>query len=273
MQSQSHMNKSRPFTRCRLCGDDNYLLKSHLLPASIYRILRSDVSGQEDTIVVTNDIALPTSRQMENYLLCKTCEDRINKNGERWMMKYCYRGGSEFLFRDILNSAKPLLQGDKLRIYDAKNISSIDVGQIVYFAASVFWRAAVSFWPIGKKRLKPIDLGPECEERLRQFLLSSGPFPNDATLAVFVSPQPQPLLVAYPPFGGRKDTWHDYRFVIPGVYFLLSVGKRISDFAKNICIVRSSEQFIIMAESIDQKVFDDTFALYKRQYDRRILRD
>lgn len=153
---------------CRLCGQNAELQDSHLLPKAFYKLAWAAGGRNPNPIVVTPKVALKTSRQVSDYLLCRDCEERFNKGGEKWIVENCWRGETDFPLNAALKAATPIA-GSKpdLMIYFGASIPAIDLERIVYFAASVFWRAAVNDW--GENPIK-LDLGPY-EDSLRRFLL------------------------------------------------------------------------------------------------------
>ena len=81
-----------PWTRratCRLCGQPAKLIHSHLLSKALYRLIREPTLRNPNPFLVTRGGAVQTSTQLEQHLLCTVCEDRFNKNGESWVLKYC----------------------------------------------------------------------------------------------------------------------------------------------------------------------------------------
>src|ERR1700674_691530 len=68
---------------CKLCLNEDDLVMTHLIPAAVFKSLRSE--GQDATSV-TATRRLQISRQFQAPLLCATCEDRLNKGGETWVL-------------------------------------------------------------------------------------------------------------------------------------------------------------------------------------------
>ncbi len=91
---------------CRLCRP---LVKSHLLPAALYRYVRVSDRKNANPILVTSKIHRTTSAQIQQILLCEHCEDRFNKRGERWVLRNCFRGAGRFLLHARLASCKARL--------------------------------------------------------------------------------------------------------------------------------------------------------------------
>jgi hypothetical protein len=215
------MNTNSP---CALCGNQAVLIDSHLLPKAIYRLIRDTEVANPNPVLVTEGKDTQTSRQIKRYLLCSVCEDLFNKNGEGWTLKHCYRGPGKFLLRDILRTTTPIksdIRGDL--IYTA-GLQAFDRAKIQYFAASVFWRASISDWPIPPHLIPKITLGT-LQAELRNFLLGIADFPASCSLLLFVAGDPIPPLAAHPPQCGDSRGLLECRFAIPGMRFSLLPGR------------------------------------------------
>ena len=211
--------------RCRLCEEHRPLQDSHLLPASLYGIIREH-SGVP--VVIQDGNAVQTSRQMSAALLCADCEQVLNRNGESWVLRNCYRGNGAFplaaLLREELTHGAVLTQGP----YWLPSTTAVALNQLIHFAASVFWRAAVRSWVLLRcgtpVRLR---LGPY-EERLRRYLLG-GLCPEGACFFVVLNSNTTDDNAAlYPPQAtDRGDTYRRYQFLIPGLFFQVVLGSMI----------------------------------------------
>ena len=68
---------------CGLCLEDKCLLDGHLLPAALYKPLRTPKSTRSpDPVMVTKQKSVITSHQVKTPFLCAGCEHRLNENGE-----------------------------------------------------------------------------------------------------------------------------------------------------------------------------------------------
>lgn len=229
--------KSRPpQTRCRLCFvEDVALQDSHLLPAGLYRRVRG---GPNHPVLVTRTFSSSTSRQVRAHLLCSTCEQRFNSCGENWTIRNCWQREGSFPLQEGLAGATPFAEGAGTRVYLASHLPHLRVPDFVYFAASVFWRAAVHKWDVGVGT--PIPLG-RYEEPLRRFLVEDGAsFPKSMSLIMMVTASSDALacqMMSVPWLAGRSPV-HKYTFDIPGVSFWLFVGQRIPPEIQRTCVGR-----------------------------------
>jgi len=241
---------------CRLCKKLKQRRNSHLLPAALYKLMRDPDDSNPNPVLVTKAAALQTSWQVTVQLLCSECEAQFNKNGERWVLRHCYRGKGRFLLRKILENATPIWPKKEILVFPGKSIPQIEVGQLVYFATSVFWRASVYPWKVRNETIH-IELGTRYEEEFRQYLIGAADFPGNAVMWVSVSPSSEPLGAFALPYGGREGVLHHYRLVIPGVLFDLFLGNKVAPFMRRLCTFRSPEGFIYLTDQVDLRVLKD----------------
>jgi hypothetical protein len=96
----------------------------------------------------------------------------------------------------------------------------MDIGKIAYFAASVFWRASVSDWPIQGRVVPKISLGA-LQAEFADYLLGRPQFPTSCNLLVYVAGDATPPLAMHPPQCGNSKSLEECRFSIPGIRFSL----------------------------------------------------
>jgi hypothetical protein len=249
--------------QCALCLTKAAELQdSHYLPAGVYRVLRDETSpdGNPNPILLGQESAVQTSKQITDYLLCRECEQRLNRNGESYFLQICWRRNG-FRLHAILDSATPAFVTDRFRIYAAAKIPEINVEAISYFAASVFWRASVHHW----KRYEDaqIDLGPY-EEQLRKYLMGDADFPNDCTLWVSVSDKITPFTgSSFVPYGGRINGQWQYTLFALGIGFQLFIGKGITKEHRELCFVRGKGNPIIRTDLQEQAILNGVLENYK----------
>src|SRR5438094_7007040 len=131
------------FTSCGLCLEPKELRDSHLLPRKVYELSREPTAGTNpNPVVVTKSWARTSSKQVSSLFLCKDCEQRFSDNGERYILAQCARPNGQFKIRELLQSASPLFDTPKFKLYDVQPLLESKVDQYLYFAASVFWRAS-----------------------------------------------------------------------------------------------------------------------------------
>ncbi len=74
-------------------------------------------------------------------------------------------------------------------------------------------------------------------EPIRRCLRAEEPFPTDLTLTLGVLPKPVKMIGFEYPHEGGADGWHRFELYIPGIKFVLNVGKGISQNIRNACFM------------------------------------
>ena len=202
------------------------LRNSHLLPAAVWRRTRESANPVDpNPIVVAGGNAFSTSRQVQAHLLCDECEQRLSRKGESLVLSQCAAPGGAFPLRESLERTKPTFEDNELRVYDASGVLGTSVGDYLYFAASVFWRAAVHSWSFGKHRIEKLELGSRYIEEFRLYLCDQASFPAQARLFLHLSSEPKPEMSAVFPCSARPEGARRHKFYIPGMLFMLFLGK------------------------------------------------
>ncbi len=155
------------------------------------------------------------------------------------------------MLRDFVLTARLLDDGVMGKFYSAKSNPNIGIEALTFFAASVFWRAAVHNWQYLKSApVYRIFLGPY-EEQLRRYLLGDQRFPKAAALWVWVSRYENPNRVVTPPVSTRAWNCHLHAFDIPGIRFTLILGRAIPEYVRQVCIRNGQDQPILLTSASD----------------------
>jgi len=241
---------------CKLCLQHTSLKKSHFLPAGVYKRLRDKNEKNPNPWMLSKKTAVQTSRQKTSYLLCSDCEQRFSKNGEHWVLAHCLQEDGSFPLASILASRVPDIfspEKSPTKIYYASNIPEINISELAYFAASIFWRGAV--YPWNDDGSVPVKLGPFTEQ-FRKYLLSLKAFPEDCSLTVVVREGKEINRLTFAPISEREGNFHIHRFPVPGLAFSLAVGKNTPASYREACFVRGFRNPIIVTTFIEPLLED-----------------
>lgn len=253
-----------PIGQCPLCRNHASLQSSHFLPRGLYKLLRDPTDPKH--VVLGRTRTERTTKQVKAFLLCRACEDRFDKFGEGWVLSHGVRPNGEFRLQTLLKDscAGTRLVDDSV-MFRASSVPGLRIDRLVYFAASIYWRAAVFDWSDQFDGCTPLDYGPYTEA-MRLFLLERAAFPYNGVLYIAVSTQDRPLTAMSTPFGGRSTdgSFFAYHLHIPGIRFILLLGQRIPHGLRNLCSVNSPDRPIFLSPLIDEKVQDDTLAVMQR---------
>lgn len=243
--------RKRPTDDCRLCGDTRPLCDGHLIPAGVLRLIRAPELANPEPLHLRDDQHYTTSRPQKDYLLCERCETRFKDRGEDWVIDRCARSASEFKIRDALLRTKPVFKdANDLSIYEGAAIPGLDVKQLVYFAASIFWRAAAHKWR-RSSGIVHIELGPYMEH-FRLFLLDEDPFPAGISLILRVWTRDWMPRVGNPETMSTDVNAKVHAFSIPGLNFILIAGKHL-DHSRQYSLAPSPQGFIGMSPRQDME--------------------
>jgi hypothetical protein len=235
-----------PQGACKLCLKVKPLLRSHLLPAAMYKYILDPKKKNDNPVVVGRKITATTSKQVVEYLLCASCEDLFNRNGERWMLKQVWNGRS-FPLLDRLNLAHPHHVFPDVIDFSGLAVG-IDTDSLGYFALSVLWRAAVRIWntPFGGKTTL-LELGV-FEEPIRKFLLGESPFPDEIVVMVHVCTDRASHGSFYMPSRVQANPIPSFGFQTLGILFRIFVGNTIPENIRAFCCVKSEKKLIFQRD-------------------------
>ena len=245
-----------PIGKCKLCLREGVeLQKSHFLPAGGYKLIQS--FDGSPPVVTKDGIAIQTNEQITAHILCSECEERFNKNGEDWVMRYCKRHHEGFRLIELIAGASPMTPpGAPMRAYSTRAIPEIDMNKLVYFGASVLWRGSVHNW----KMLNRDVVSPKImyEEAFRKYLLGVGEFSRAVTVWVHLIENEELQHLVIPPYGRMSsDYYWKYWFVFLGIHYMFALGHLIPPNFRNLCSLRSYERFIYASEGIGDAVVRD----------------
>jgi hypothetical protein len=208
------------FGKCRLCLQQAELQDSHLLPRALYRMIGMGTDRlHPHTVQLTLNSQRKSSEQARRHLLCSRCEQCLNQNGEKWVLDKCYRGQGRFRLRSELRKKSPL-SGCEIEAYAA---SDEEAARLAYFCLSVVWRASLCDWFCRGETYEQIDLG-RYQEDIRKYMKGDAGAPCRVGVMVMLSALERPKLEMCLPLRYREDSYHCYRFHIPGVTFVATVG-------------------------------------------------
>jgi hypothetical protein len=241
---------------CKLCLTLGVELQdSHYLPKAVYRQLRDQGVANGHPWTITDDKSFQTSAQLRAHLLCSACEERLNVNGENWVLRHFLKADDQFLLADILARYDPITRMDDrnaTKVYLGGQIPDIDVKALAYFAASVFWRGSLHGWDGGPI---PVPLGPYGEQ-FRRFLLGEQEFPKEAALLVTIREGGDVSRLTHAPVSERHGMASLLRFTIPGLAFAMMISRRLPPKVREYCFVHRDGNPLSSTPLIEQLLQD-----------------
>ena|ERR1700733_11773040 len=243
---------------CRLCLEQTELQFSHLLPKALYRIVGSGTDpAHPDTVQISLNERRKSSEQSRRHILCASCEQRINQNGEKWVLHNCYRGRGTFRLRDDMRKRSLLSPGSDIETYSA---SVEEADKLAFFSLSVVWRASVCDWPRRGQMYHSINLGPY-QEKLRKYLTGEADVPRSVAVTVILSQLDTPVLAFSFPVSYRVDAYRCHRFHIPGMSFVVAIGNEVPRDWVDTCVLRSPFRPVFVSKVGDEHAQDEILRL------------
>jgi hypothetical protein len=228
---------------CKMCLQPEDLIRSHLIPRAVYSLCRT---ADSEPVKISTKVVMQTSRQTQDYLLCVKCDNFLSERGENWLLPKLKTWDKGFLLHDLLAEVPPdVIEGDGAA-YAAMRNPKIDVGAITHFAIGIFWKASVHSWMKDRKEPR-IELGPY-SEKLRLFLRDEAAFPEHVMLNVGICRPKIMFSNALEPYRGSSPGVRNYIFNVPGMQFVLTVGKTISPELKETCFFSNRLHPIIVTD-------------------------
>jgi hypothetical protein len=229
---------------CKLCLVNKDLRKSHLVPRSLYKKVRTRGAGNnEPGIRFVNGRTGRSSHQFQDCVLCAECEHRFNVNGEDYVMRLTLRDGRLPLL-EMLERARTTAERDGLKAYSTADTPEVEREKLAYFGISVFWRASVHTWHDQDGNPLRIELGNRYNEEIRRYLLGSAPPPPLAYLAVHVCTDELHRHIFYPPCRNIKHASKIFEFLACGIRFTFGIGKSFPDLFRDSSILKRPNEWI-----------------------------
>lgn len=229
------MPKVRPVGICKLCQLTKPLCDSHYLPKRLYSFVGAPQLKNPQPVMAVKGELRQSSVQYRDYVFCEKCESTLNHGGEQWVIRQVPREyGSRFPLREALTRLGPSKMAVGITSFNVSGKSDFDLGKLLYFGLSIFWRAAVHGWTNSDDEiLEEVKLGTH-EEALRLFLLGSGPLPSrNMVLTLDVWAEVQVLPALHPVVSEQHVGFERFWFYVPGLVFLLWLGDNIPAHAKS----------------------------------------
>jgi hypothetical protein len=218
---------------CKLCLSENKLEESHYVSAGLFRA--STIDGKPP-VLTSPTLMMATNKALVTPLLCRACEQRLNKLGENYSLPLI-NTTQEFRLFDIVRSATRREPAGAFTKYFGKELN-VDTDALAYFALSTIWRGSVFPWRTFHG-VTGVDLGKH-EEPVRSFLHGSGQFPPNVVVNLIVGTDFYSKEIVIFPF--KRSMSADsaaYSFVARGLYFDVVVGDNLPPESLAQCCVNT----------------------------------
>lgn len=234
-----------PVGKCPMCLLEKELVRSHLIPAALYDYCRTDGASP---VRVGDGVVMHTDRQTKAYLLCVECEDILNKGGESWTNTKLATVEHAFPLYDLLMNSYRAFEDATGGIYFAAANPDFDFQSLTHFAMGIFWKASVHSWK-GGQRDPLIELGPYSDP-IRTWLRGVSGFPKNVCITVTLSNPQRALVTLNEPTQTMFKKWHTFMLHVPGVLFMLNIGKTIELDMRDICFYANLAHPVFLSEDV-----------------------
>ncbi len=185
----------------------------------------------------------------------------LNKCGESWVVSKLATYEKTYPLYELVISGQPLFDENDCKVYCAVQNPLLDPDKIAHFAMGIFWKASVHSWRTGNHE-PPVSLGPY-SDRVRRYLRGEAPFPVNMALAAVLSPPNAAYIGFNNPYEAMRDAYRDFMFVVPGIWFNLSVGKMVTAEALSLCIASHPLRPIMISAKIAAKGQEQAYRVFQ----------
>jgi len=244
---------------CRMCLKQKELAHSHFMPRALYDYCRS---ADSEPIKFNSEVALVTSYQTKDYILCSECETVLNDGGEKWTVgKLLTADRQHFPLYEIVSKEKPEYDEPDMKIYQGSSIPGLEVEKIVHFTAGILWKASAHSWNKGSIQPK-IELGPYSDQ-LRRYLRGESGFPKNVTLWLAIVPPSKAMIAFIEPHERISEGgWKTYFCYMPGVLLSWNIGKQVSEELRQGCFAGNGGHPFIISDNLHESLEDITKKAY-----------
>jgi len=222
--------------KCPLCRTPEVAIRgSHVMPKWSYRRVRDATAKNPNPMVVANGVAIQSSKQAREYMLCDACEQRLGRLDD-WASRVLYQadGSAPLLTRTVRDPGGWLTLTDE----DADNLAR--------FCLSILWRAHTA-------TSLSTSLGAYGDV-VRDYLMASSDLPPEIVpIACFYECSPgggsDIRALATTPASSRNAGYHQHRFALCGLDAIIAVGRQVPAVYRKYCLIRSTPRRVLLVAS------------------------
>ena len=245
---------------CKLCQNEADLQKSHYLGRALYKLCSDD---GELPVLVSPNLVTQDQKQIKDYVLCWDCEQRFTTKGEDYVMGMVNRKNGFRMMELIRANPMRRVEGD-YSVYRATDMR-IDTDRLAYFALSVIWRGAHMWRTFNGRATGGLQLGNH-EERVRRYLVGTGPYPDGAIVKVSVAcDNASQNFVMFPRVNPDQQDARVFTIVVRGIWFDIVLGDGLPAYMHQSCCVSSPEKLIFVGDF-------DRFVIYELEQAKQTAR-
>ncbi|MBR4221892.1 MAG: hypothetical protein IKR81_12085 [Victivallales bacterium] len=222
---------------CKLCQHEADLCNSHLLPKAVFQKIRSGDATNHISVISDNTSRFPRGNgSVFRPMLCHDCEEKFSRY-EKNVISYCLGNENHRALAKLLAPLEGIYveKGIDGIFYPPCEYQGIWCGRdFYYFALSILWRNSTMRWGEKNVDLYYHALGELYENKIREFLFEDNkPSVENVFLICAFNNGVLNAPVAYFPSFQRVDgTYRNHEFAIPGIRFMVIIGKELHPILK-----------------------------------------
>jgi hypothetical protein len=200
-------------------------------------------------MLFTHEVAIQTSRQIAEPVLCRECEQLLNRNGERYTLGQMFNK-KNFPLLQMVKTMTPAVTARGLAVYSCATNREIDTEALAYFALSLLWKAGAHPWRQFPGMTTDIYLGPY-QEVLRKYLRGETGFPANIVVKITLCTDRVSQHVVYEPTAGQPTgptTYSYYELLTNGINFGVCIGAGIPTGVRKQCCVSSPQKWVFVSD-------------------------
>lgn len=236
---------------CKLCLNPGDLQESHMIPRALYKMAKEPGF---DPVVMTRDVALHTSKQVQDYVFCWDCEQKFNDRGEKYVLGLVHKNGFFPLLNRLELVRVPTMLSKSVARYTTVG-TEIDTRKMAYFALSVIWRSAVHEWKTIGLQKTTFELEDQQKESLRKFLYGCAGFPGNVYVLVSVCMDEVSQGHVLAPFTiVNEEEMRTHILLVRGICFRVMFDVPVRSRFQELCSVHSSGRFLFVDDCSKQTI-------------------
>jgi hypothetical protein len=241
------MAKKNVIGTCRLCEKRKRLCKSHYLGRALHKLA---LTNGQDAIMMTPKVIMATQRQLWAHLLCRECEERLNKFGEEQALRWIDNGRDFPLLNRMRLSC--LVKEEQGTATFSGAAMGVNTEALAYFALALLWKGGVHQWPTAEGQKTSVPLGV-FEEPMRKYLLG-GPFPSNVYVLLGICEDRGSRGMIFAPTLMRETRHHTFSVLVRGLWFHV-VADANAAMVKELCCVQSAKK-VLHLENCAKRLID-----------------
>lgn len=230
------MAKKNVVAVCELCRKRKPLCKSHYLGKAVEKLCRGD---GDDAVMMTPKVIMARQRQLWAHLLCRDCEERLNRFGETPVLKLL-DNGSRFPLLQRMESGIAL-KDERGTLTFSGSAMEIDTDALAHFALGILWKGSVHKWSTAEKQTTSVALG-SFKETIRKFLLGESGFPCDVYVLVAACEDKGSRGMVFAPSLVNGSRNRMFGILVRGIWFHVITDKTAPSGTKELCCVQSGKK-------------------------------